>query len=189
MDRIAKLLFEIRHLKNIQRTGYQFLETGRESVAEHTCIASLIGFVMCRLHPEADALKLLSLCLLHDLPEARTGDLNSFQKLYASTAEELAIQDLVQGLPDDFGIPALLEEFNAAQTVEAQLARDADQLAFVLDLKAQSDLGHLPPQTWLPFLRRRLLTDTGVQLYDSILHTASDAWWMDKLVDISDGKK
>ncbi len=189
MHRIVKLLFEARHLKNIQRTGYQFLETGHESVAEHTCLTSLIGFVMSRLHSEADALKLLSLCLLHDLPESRTGDLNSFQKLYASTAETRAIEDMVEGLDDGFGIQALLDEFNAATTLEAQLARDADQLAFVLDLKSQSDLGHVPPRTWMPFIRKRLLTSTGLQIYDCITTTPADAWWMDKFIDNPARKK
>src|SRR5512139_2153950 len=61
MKRIADLLFEARMLKEIPRSGFQFLGAGRESVAEHVYAAAFIAYVMTQLHPDVDALKLISM--------------------------------------------------------------------------------------------------------------------------------
>ncbi|MCK7513671.1 MAG: HD domain-containing protein [Desulfobacterales bacterium] len=57
MKRIADLLFEARMLKEIPRSGFQFLGAGRESVAEHVYTTTFIAYVMTQLHPEIDALQ------------------------------------------------------------------------------------------------------------------------------------
>ena len=98
MKNIANLLFEAKMLKEIPRSGYHFLGVGKESVAEHCFSTVFIAFVMSRIQPEADALKLLSMCLIHDLPEARTGDHNYVNKKYVKTDEEGALRDQVQNL-------------------------------------------------------------------------------------------
>jgi len=72
MKRIADLLFEARMLRHIPRSGFQFLGAGHESVAEHVYSTTFIAYTMAQLHPEIDRLKLMSMCLVHDLPEART---------------------------------------------------------------------------------------------------------------------
>nr|MCU0604103.1 HD domain-containing protein [Desulfobacterales bacterium] len=87
MKRMADLLFEARMLKETPRSGFQFLGAGRESVAEHVYSATFIAYVMTQLVPGVDALKLISLCLVHDLPEARIGDLNSVNKNYVQADE------------------------------------------------------------------------------------------------------
>ena len=136
MDGIADFLFETMLLKRVQRTGYQFLGPGRESVAEHTFSVMCIAWVLGQLVPETDQSRLLAMCLVHDLPEARMGDLNAVQKQYVAANEKMAVADMTRNLPFGPSIGALLEEFNARETLEAQLANDADQLAFLLDLKS-----------------------------------------------------
>jgi putative hydrolase of HD superfamily len=177
MKRIADLLFEARMLKDVPRSGLNFLGVGRESVAEHVYSVTFIAFVMMQLHPELDGLKLLSLCLVHDLPEARTGDLNSVHKAYVRADEDRAVADLAQGLAFGDRIRELIAEYHAGRSPEARLARDADQLALVLELKDLDDIGHRPPRTWLPHVLNRLQTDTGKALADAIMSTRRDAWW------------
>ncbi len=188
MRRIANLLFETAMLKNLPRSGYQFLGTGRESVAEHTFITTFIAFVMARMDPEIDAERLLSMCLVHDLAEARTGDLNYVNRRYVTADEERAVDDLTSDLPFGGGIRELVSEFNRRETPEARLARDADQLAFIVDLKALSDIGHRPPESWMPAVMDRLDTETGRRLGRAILETPWDAWWRKIYVDRSEGK-
>ncbi|MEZ4602464.1 MAG: HD domain-containing protein [Desulfobacterales bacterium] len=60
----------------------------KESVAEHSFCATFIAYVMAMMEPEADSLRLISMCLVHDLPEARTGDHNYVQKKYVTIDEE-----------------------------------------------------------------------------------------------------
>lgn len=183
MERIANFLFEARMLKALPRSGYQFLGNGRESVAEHSYITTMIAFVMAQLNPAADTPRLLGMCLMHDLPEARTGDLNYVQKGYVEAKEHQALADAVAGLSFGPAIGGLLAEFNANQTLEARLAHDADQLAFILDLKALADVGYRTPDKWLAHVVKRLQTDTGKALADAILRTDWDEWWLKNYVD------
>ena len=88
MKDIANLLFEAAHLKRTPRSGFNFLGAGRESVAEHTFCALFIAWVMTRLETGVDALRLMSMCLVHDLPESRIGDINYVQKQYVRIAPE-----------------------------------------------------------------------------------------------------
>ncbi|MFO7839974.1 MAG: metal-dependent phosphohydrolase, partial [Desulfosalsimonadaceae bacterium] len=59
------------------------------------------------------------------------------------------------------------------------LAHDADQLAFILDLKAVGDIGVKTPEKWLPVVIGRLKTGLGKQLAEAILQTEWDSWWRD----------
>lgn len=179
MKSIAHLLFEARMLKEIPRSGFHFLGAGRESVAEHVYTATFVAYVMSQLQPETDALKLISLCLVHDLPEARIGDLNSVQKAYVRAEEKRAIDDALHGLAFASHIRNLIEEYHAGTSVEARLARDADQIALILELKDLHDIGYRPPQDWLPHILNRLQTDTGKALASAIMSSRRDAWWWD----------
>jgi len=183
MQAIADLLFEARSLRTLPRSGYQFLGAGRESVAEHTYCITFIAWVMARLSPEVDAGRLMTMCLVHDLPEARTGDLNYVQKQYVCADETAAIGDMTANVPFGEELRELIAEFRRAQTIEAQLAHDADQLAFILELKDLSDLGYIPPGTWIPIVRRRLKTRVGRDLAQAILATERDHWWRQKFID------
>jgi putative hydrolases of HD superfamily len=176
-QRIAELMLEGCFLKHIPRSGYQFLGTGRESVAEHVYQTTFIAFLMSRLAPLVNTERLLAMCLLHDLPEARTGDLNYVQKAYVNADEAKALADSARDLPFAVDITDLLAEFKDGRSLEAQLARDADQLALMVDLKSLHDIGYQTPRTWLPNVQERLQTDIGRQLADALLGMNWDSWW------------
>jgi putative hydrolase of HD superfamily len=180
MKAITNLLFEARILKEIPRSGYHFLGSGRESVAEHTYLTTFTGYVLAQMHPDVDRFKVLEMCLMHDLGEARTGDLNHVQKKYVVADEGKAIADLSRDIPFGETINGLFEEFTACETMEAKLAHDADQLALILELKALCDTGNEGPSDWIPHVVARLSTDTGRNLAEQILKTASDAWWFEE---------
>ncbi len=179
MKNIAALLFEANILKKIPRSGYHFLGVGKESVAEHSFSATFIAYVMSMMDPEIDSLRLISMCLIHDLPEARIGDQNYVQKKYVTADEEKAVADATRHLPFGQSMADLITEFNGQKTHEANLAYDADQLSFILDLKSIADTGHKSPDQWLPVVQQRLKTDVGKRLAEEIMATTWDAWWMD----------
>lgn len=177
MEKIADLLFEARMLKEIPRSGFAFLGAGHESVAEHSYSTSFIAFVMTQLSPEVDAHRTICMCLLHDLPETRIGDLNTVHKNYVQADEEKALFDATRGLPFAPAWAELLAEFNAGESPEAKLARDADQISLILELKQLKDIGYDPPSDWLPPVMERLQTEIGRQVADAILASKRDAWW------------
>lgn len=184
MKAIANLLFEARILKEIPRSGFHFLGSGNESVAEHTYLTTFVGFVLAQMHSGVDELKLLQMCLVHDLCEARTGDLNYVQKKYVVADEAKAAADLAKNVPFGRVISGLLEEFNAGQSLEAQLAQDADQLSLILELKALLDSGSDGPDAWLPHVFSRIQTKVGQDLAREVLKTASDTWWFEEKGDL-----
>jgi putative hydrolase of HD superfamily len=181
MKNIANLLFEANMLKEIPRSGFHFLGSGHESVAEHSFSTTFIAFVMSKLETKADALKLISMCLVHDLAESRIGDLNAVQKNYVSADETKALEDTINNLPFGLSITQLIQEFDEGRSIEAQLAYDADQLALILELKCLSDIGYRPPNDWLPHVLKRLKTNIGHEIARRIMETKRDEWWLDRV--------
>ncbi len=180
IKRIVEFLHEAGMLKKTPRTGYQFLGSGSESVAEHSFRTAILGYVMAQMEKNADIDKTVRICLFHDLPEARTGDHNYVNKKYVSVNEKKAICDQTKGLPFGDDIVALTDEFNAARTLEARIAKDADQLDLILELKGHQDSGNPNAKEWLRFALKRLCTESGKALGREIMASKSDAWWFDK---------
>jgi len=177
MKNIANFLFEAGMLKRTPRSGFQFLGSGAESVAEHIFRTTYIGYALGKLAKGVDVDRMIKMCLFHDLPEARTGDLNYVNKKYVEAKEEKAINDLAQTLPFGNEIRELIHEFNEGRTEEARLARDADQIEMILALKEYKDVGNQHADEWLGFSLKRLQTDAARELAKVILETDSSLWW------------
>ncbi len=180
MKNLANFLFEVGMLKRTPRTGFQFLGSGAESVAEHSFRTAMIGYTLAQLDGQADVGRVLQLCLFHDIPEARTGDLNYVNKKYVKVDEQKAVEDLASQLPFGDDYRRTLEEFLAKETREAQLAHDADQLEMILSLKEHKDLGNRYADEWYPFSLQRLQSEAAKQLAESIWETDSTKWWFDE---------
>jgi len=177
MREVANFLFEVGMLNKTPRTGFQFLGSGKESVAEHVLRTIFIGYALSKMEKNVDELRVLKMCLVHDLPEARTGDMNYVNKKYVSVDEEKAVRELTETLFFGGDISDAIREFNEKKTKEAVLVRDADQLALILQLKEHGDLGNKYSREWIGFAVRRLCTDTAKTLADTILRTDSAEWW------------
>ncbi len=180
LKRMADLLFEAGMLSRTPRTGYRFLGTGKQSVAEHLFRTAVVGYVLAHLDGRADKMKVVMMCLFHDLMEARTGDQNYVYKKYVKVDEEKALEEMTSGLPFGEEIKALVEEFNAQESREALLSHDADQLELILQLKEEKDLGNRYAEEWLRYNTRRLRTEAGKRLAEAILQRDFSAWWFDK---------
>ena len=177
MKNIVNLLFEVCMLKKTPRSGFQFLGSGCESVAEHTLSTIFIGYTLCKLEPGVDEMKVLRICLLHDLPEARTGDMNYVNKKYVTVDEDKAVRELADPLFFGDEIKSTIAEFNEKKTKEALIAHDADQLSLILQLKEYGDLGNKYSDEWMKFATKRLYTDTAKKIAETIMHTDSTDWW------------
>jgi len=180
MKNIANFLFEIGILKKTPRSGYQFLGTGNESVAEHSFRVAVIAYLLAKNDPKADMQKVVLMSLFHDFHEARTGDHNYVNKRYVTVNENKAVNDLARKLPFGQDIVSLIDEFNSRETLEAKLSQDADQLDFILELKRQQDLGNKSAAEWLKYSAKRLITDFAKKLADEIVTTDSSDWWFEK---------
>ena len=177
MKNIANFLFEAGMLKRTPRSGFQFLGSGAESVAEHIFRTTYIGYALGKLAKTVNIDRMIKMCLFHDMPEARTGDLNYVNKKYVEANEKKAVDDLAATLPFGDEMRELIQEFIEGKTEEAILARDADQLEMILALKEYKDLGNKYADEWLEFSLKRLQTDIARDLARTILATDSSLWW------------
>mgnify|MGYP001612077465 CR=1 FL=1 len=85
---IANFLFEVGILSKTPRSGFHFLGSGKQSVAEHILRVVYVGYSLAMMEKEVDVGKVLKMCLFHDLGEARTSDLNYVHQKYAKADEE-----------------------------------------------------------------------------------------------------
>lgn len=186
MEGLARFFFEAGMLKKMRRTGYPFLGSGGESVADHCFRASLMGYQLALMDPTLDAPRVALMLLHHDLAEARTNDLNYVHKRYAQADEAKAQEHQLRNLPPSLAdkVRSLTTEFNQAVTPEALLAHDADQLDLLVELKEQQDLGNPYAKHWIHYALQRLHTPLGQQLAQSILHTDWTDWWFEKRDDL-----
>lgn len=180
MKNLAHFFFEVGMLKRTPRTGFQFLGSGAESVAEHSFRTAIVGYTLARMDGEADVGRVVQLCLFHDIPEARTGDLNYVNKKYVTVDEQRAVQDLARTLPFGEDYRQMIEEFAAGESREALIAHDADQLEMILALKEYKDLGNRYADEWYPFAVRRLRTESARSLAETVWETDSTRWWFDE---------
>jgi putative hydrolase of HD superfamily len=176
LTRLADFLFECGMLRKTPRTGYQFLGTGAENVAEHSFRTAVIGFVLAQM-AGANKERTAMMCLFHDLHEARTGDFNYVAHIYNTSQRTRALADALSGTGLEGDLMPLWEELEETESLESRLAQDADQLDLMLNLKEQSDLGNAYADKWLAAAAMRFRTPEGQELAKTVMETDHTDWW------------
>lgn len=129
-------------------TRHCYTRNGRhESVAEHSWMMTLMAFFMRDEFPEVDMDKVTQMCIIHDLGEAFTGDIPTFDKTAADeTTEETLLYQWVDSLPEEYAVKmrALYEEMAKRETLEAKIYKAIDGLEAVIQHNI-SDIS-----TWIP---------------------------------------
>lgn len=142
---VLAFLREAERLKNVFRTSWT---SGgqQESTASHTWRLCLMALVLGEQFPSIDQGRLLKLCIVHDLGEAIHGDIPAIhQDANAPKAyqERNDLLTLVSPLPDATRqmIVDLWDEYEAAATAEAKVAKALDKLETIM----QHNQGANPP--------------------------------------------
>lgn len=138
---IVEFLRATERLKVVKRSG--FTSSGEpESVAEHSWRVTLMALLLGRRVPGIDLMRLLQLCIVHDLGEAVGGDVPAPEQARRRAAGEAGksakeredLTSLVAPLPspEREHMVALWDEYEAAATAEARLAKGIDKLETIL---------------------------------------------------------
>ncbi len=177
LDPIVDFLYEAGMLAKTPRSGFFFLGSGDQSVAEHLNRVVYIGFTLAQMAGDVDISKVIQMCMFHDFAEARVSDLNYVHQKYTERFEDKAVADLTSRLPFGAKIKDLIEEYEKRETKESKMAKDADNLEWILALKEQKDIGNERANDWIPSAAARLKTDEAKKLVAKIIVTDSDRWW------------
>lgn len=119
----------------------------KESVADHSYRIALMAMLLTGEFPEADMDKVIKMCLIHDLGEAFTGDIPTFEKTGEDEkTEENVLGEWVSTFPEREKKEwrDLYDEMNALETEEAKIYKALDKLEAVIS-HDESDIS-----TWLP---------------------------------------
>tara|TARA_B110000444_G_C18768823_1_gene561421 strand:- start:93 stop:566 length:474 start_codon:yes stop_codon:yes gene_type:complete len=129
-------LKEILGLKKVLRSGW--VRAGvpsPESVAAHSWGMSMLALKLTP--PELDLQRVLSLCIVHDVPEVRVGDLTPHDDTSTKAEDELKA---MQGLAPEW--VNLFEEYEQGQTPESKFVKQLDKLDMALQAEIyQADHG------------------------------------------------
>ena len=129
-------------------TRHCYTPGGRhESVAEHSWRITLMAYWISDEFPEANLEKLLKMCLIHDLGEAFTGDIPSFEKTEVNEEREAELLfKWMKSLPEPFAteMMELYREMEERKTLEARIYKALDNMEALISHN-ESDI-----QTWLP---------------------------------------
>lgn len=181
MKNIAKYIFELGTLKRIKRGWMRHEGVGNpESVADHSHRTAILGFILAKLEG-ADAEKVIKMCLFHDAPETRMGDLDKVQQRYINheAAEKAAIDEQYASLPENIRSEILLlfEEMSERKTKEAIISRDSDTLELLFQAKEYADAGYKGCNYWLEKGGKKLRTESAKGLYKNLIKMNSTDWW------------
>ncbi len=134
-NRVLDLILATNRLKTTPRTGWAVKGVPNcESVADHSHGVALIALLLTDLIDEDfDREKVLSMAVMHDLPESITGDLSLggsrlLPEGAKATAEKLAMDELFAGHGFGPRWQAVWQEFEDLAGPEARLVRDADRI-------------------------------------------------------------
>ncbi len=159
----------------------------RESVAEHSWRLCLFAMLVADEFPSLDINRVIKMCIIHDLGEAFTGDIATFNKTDAHTKnEEDAFSEWVDSFPsyqkEEF--KGLLREMKELKTDESRLYKALDKLEAVIQHN-ESDI-----KTWLPLEYELQLTygseDVRFSPYLSELKNYIDGWTRRKIEEESE---
>lgn len=179
MQRDTELLYEIGTLRFLNRTWTQFLNPNFANITEHSYRVLWIALILAKHEGEVDHAKLLKMALVHDLPEARTGDVHYISRMYTERHEDVAMKEAVKGTVLEDMYP-LWEEYELRECLEAKLVKDADTLDVELEIEEQASVGI----EWMQVLKEKrqkavfpkLHTQSGRELWEKINTVKPHEW-------------
>jgi len=187
LEKIVNFIFEVGTARGVFRTHRQFIKNADDSLAEHSFRTAIIGMVLAELE-KADKSKVVMMCLVHDLPEIRTGDANFINAVYRTgrkKEEKEAARDQWIGLPGETEVLALISEYEEHKTKEAIIAKDADRLDQIFLQREYLPADSYDLKRWHYHIAREIQTESAQKIAELVLETSPLKW----LYDFSDKQK
>jgi len=180
MKDIINFFFETGMLKHAKRSGWWLINVkDPENIAEHSFRTAVIGYFLAKME-NADADKVVKMCLFHDLHESRVNDLHKVGQKYIDfeKGERRASKDQMKKLNETGKeIFEINEEIHERKTKEANIAKDADYVECAVQAKEYIDIGNKNAQNWINNVKTVVKSESAKKMVNLIEKTSSNEWW------------
>lgn len=175
---LLKLLFELGVLSRTPRTGpYHVGITNQETIAAHAYRASVLAYFIAK-EEGADAQKVMTMALVHDMTETRSLEQTFIQQKYASVDALRMLSDQLRNLRGGDELQRAFDELSKGATKESHVVHDAALLETLIEAKEYVQAGVTIMERWFLDKRAALKTATGKALFD-LLEKETIYWWND----------
>ena len=173
-------LFEIGNIRHIPRMWQRFGGYDFANLAEHHFRMFWIAMVIAAHEKGVDTGKMAKMILAHDIAESRAGDVDYLARQYVDRKEDLAISDMLQNTAVETEFLELVREYEALGSLEAKVAKDADNLDVDLELVEQAEHGCRLRELWADnrqfVAKEKLHTQTAKRLFEQLADANPHAW-------------
>ena len=128
-----------------------------ESVAAHSWGMSMLALKLTPAH--LDLVRVLSLCIVHDIPDVRVGDLTPHDDTSNKAREEH--NAMIELAPEWL---SLFEEYEAGQTPEAKFVKQLDKLDMALQAENYLDDYEMSLHEFIESARQRIVDEELINL-------------------------
>jgi putative hydrolase of HD superfamily len=176
--RDVHLLFELGALRHVDRTWRHFGGFPFANVAEHSFRVAWLAWVIAT-REGGDTGKVVLMAMVHDTPETRTGDVNYLSRMYTTRHEQLAFDDQYAATSVGPQAASLWAEYEARETLEARIVKDADTLDCDFELREAAAAGSVMEER-LAATRlaafNKLNTEAAREIYRALAGSDPHSW-------------
>ncbi|MBN2015778.1 HD domain-containing protein [Candidatus Dojkabacteria bacterium] len=182
LTKFMQFMFEVGTLRKVLRSHRQTLLTDdlSDNIASHSYRVAMIGYLLAKAE-KAKANKVVLMCLVHDISEARSGDQNWVYKKYVRVFENEIMKDQLEDLTQDNELLQIAQEYERRRSKEAKIAKDADLLDQVFLLKEYANNGNQEASEWLVGREqeKRMYSSTAKMIAQKVRGNSVHCWWDD----------
>jgi putative hydrolases of HD superfamily len=185
LEKLVSFFYEIGTLRKVARSHQQMLlfQDPTDNIASHSFRTAFIGYFLAK-ELKADADKVMKMCFLHDIEEARTGDQNWVHKKYIKSFEHEVREEQIESIDNVREIKELSREYNERKTIEAKIAKDADLLDQTFLLREYEWQGSKEAAKWLHHGEKNaseqeklMFTDLAKKVSEEAKKQNPSDWW------------
>lgn len=182
MERDIEFLFEMGTLRYVPRTWQRFLNIDGDNLAEHHWRTAWIALMIGAHESNVDTGKILKMALMHDIAESRTGDVDYLSRQYVERNEDLGFEDMTDKTAFMDELRTLYKEYEARQSLESKIVKDADNLCVDMEVREQAARGAaiMSEPAWLAQRKdlrdNHLFTKTAKRI-SAAIHQANPHDW------------
>ncbi len=179
LEKDLRFLYEIGTLRFVDRTWNQFLGPGFANVTEHTFRVAWLASLIAKHEGQGDQGKIMRMSLVHDLPESRCGDAHHISRRYSRREEAKAVKDIFKDSQWGEDFIKLYEEYEARDSIEARIVKDADNLDVDIEIAEQDAKGNKFRELYKDnreTVAKDYYTGTAKKLYELIVNSNPHEW-------------